>query len=369
MRTARLIRLRDLDERDLAGWRELAEHAIEPNPFFDPDFVLPAARGLGEWDDVAVVSVQDGSDWTACLPVRRYRRWHRLPLPCVSTWLHPYCLLGTPLIASERASEDLNTILKTIRGLGGASFFALEWVPADGSIAEALEELVVPIPFDRFSRAVLRRRPDGNYLDGHVNGKDRREILRRRRGLTKELGGEPTLYNRTHEPGAVEAFLTLEASGWKGTQRTAIASDPSHVAFFSEMVTSLAERDAVELLFLEAGGKAVAARCSLIGGGASFCFKVAYDEQFSRYAPGRELELHLIDQFHAEGKLGWMDSCADTTNELYNRLWPDRRELVTIANPMPGALGLLARPGLRSLVAVRNRTRRRRGQTALLSFA
>ena len=42
---------------------------------------------------------------------------------------------------------------------------------------------------------------------------------------------------------AVEAFLALEAAGWKGRQRTAMAVDRYRAAFAREAVHSLAELD------------------------------------------------------------------------------------------------------------------------------
>jgi hypothetical protein len=44
--TGRLLELAALSERDLDAWRELAARALEPNPFAEPDFVLPAADAL-----------------------------------------------------------------------------------------------------------------------------------------------------------------------------------------------------------------------------------------------------------------------------------------------------------------------------------
>jgi CelD/BcsL family acetyltransferase involved in cellulose biosynthesis len=356
---AELVGIGELTPRDLDAWSDLATRAAEPNPFFDPDFVLPAAKGRGESDHTAIARVRDGDEWLGCLPVHRYRHWHRLPLPCLATWRHSYCLLGTPLLAPERAAEALAAIVEAMGASSRVAFAALEWMPTDGPVATAAAELPGrPIAFERFSRACLTRRPRCNYLDGQVKGKHRREFSRMARALEEELGGELTLADRTSDPAAIEAFLALEASGWKGREETALATDPGHAAFFTEMSRALASREEIELLFLEAGGQVAAARCSLLAGGVSFCFKVAYDERFRRYSPGRELELRLIERFHEEGRLKSMDSCADTGNDLYNRIWPDRRKLATLVYPSPGLLGLAARPALHGLVRARERRHR-----------
>jgi CelD/BcsL family acetyltransferase involved in cellulose biosynthesis len=359
LRAARPIPLGELEERDLAAWRELADRAVEPNPFFDPDFVLSAARRLEEWDEVAVVRVLDGGDWIACLPIRRYRRWHRLPLPHVATWLHIYCLLGTPLVAPGRESQSLEGIVAEMQAVERTAFAGLEWVSAEGALADALGEAAPEaIAFDRFSRATLVRRPSDDYLEGHVKSKDRRDFRRRARLLTEELGEEPQLVDRAGEPEAIETFLDLEASGWKGREGTAMASNPAHAELMRETAHAFAERGSLRLIFLEAAGKAVAARCSFVAGGVDFCFKIAYDESFKRFSPGRELELRMVDRFHADESLKWLDSCTDPRNDLYNRLWPDRRELTTAMLPAPGARGKLAVPAIRAAISLRDRRRR-----------
>ena len=44
---SRFIDLDDLDPADEQAWRRLADRSIDSNPFFEPDFVIPAARHLG----------------------------------------------------------------------------------------------------------------------------------------------------------------------------------------------------------------------------------------------------------------------------------------------------------------------------------
>lgn len=352
------IGLDRLAPRDLAAWRELADRSPEPNPFFDPDFVLAAARALGEFEEVAVLRVVDGDRWSACLPVRSHRRWNRIPFTSAVAWRHPYSLLGTPLVAPGQHATAVPHLVHAMLESDGAAFAAFEWLGADGPAAAALarEE---PMPFDSFERATLDRRPEPDYLDDRVKGKHRREFRRQAERLEAECGGELELVDRTREPGAVETFLELESAGWKGEAGTALASNPAHAEFFRVVVDAFAARGAVELLFLEAGGQPVAARCSLLAGGVNFCFKVAYDERYRRFSPGRELELRQIERFHANPELRRMDSCTAADNELFNRLWPDRRPISSVVVCRPGARGAAAKVAIRAAVGVRDRDRAR----------
>lgn len=361
---AELVGLDELSARDLDAWRELSLASAEPNPFWDPDFVLPAARALGEWDEVAVARVVERSRWTACLPVRRYPRWHGLPR-CIASWRHRYCLLGTPLVASEMPTAELTLLLDVMfRAGSGLVGSGLDWFDADGTVSLALEEAAPSaVALDRFDRAAVSRRTEPDYLEGSVKGKHRREFRRLAAGLEQELGGGLTLTDATGDAGAVEEFLRLEASGWKGEARTALASNPAHSEFFRQITATLGKRGLAELVLLGTAGGAVAGRHSLRAGGTSFCFKVAYDERYSRYSPGRELELRQLERFHVDPGLARMDSCTAPDNQLFNRLWPDRRHLTTLCVLSPGPLSRLTGSGLRGAVAVRNaaiRERRRR---------
>jgi CelD/BcsL family acetyltransferase involved in cellulose biosynthesis len=357
----RLVPIHELGERDLRDWRELAGRALDPNPFFDPDFVLPATRGLGVERHVGILVVEDAGGWRACLPIRRQSRWQHLPLPCVAAWVHEYCLLGSPLVLGEGAPEALGAAVEAMRTMPGCAFVALPWVAGDGPLAAALADAVPePIAYDSWHRATVRRRPGEDHLAGRVKGKHRRDFHRLARGLQEDLGAPLELVDRSTEPGAVDAFLRLEAAGWKGRAGTAVASVPAHAEFVREATARFAARGDLRLLFLEADDHVAAARLSLRAGDSDFCFKVAYDEGLARFSPGRELELRLLERLGDEVELASMDSCTAPDNELYNRLWPDRRRLATLAYRSPAALGRAAGPGLRAMASLRDRRRRNR---------
>lgn len=352
----KLTPLDELDELDLTAWRELADRSAEPNPYFHPDFVIAAARGLGEQRKVGVLRIADDDGWSACLPVCHYRRWHGIPLPCTAAWKHPYSLLGTPLVAPDRHATVLPAAVEAMLDSSRAAFAAFEVLGADGPAAAALE-VGTAVSFDSYQRAALQRRPNPDYLGGNVKGKHRREFRRLAERLEEECGGQLELVDRTGEGQAVETFLRLENSGWKGEAGTALASNPAHADFFRAIVRDFANRGSLELRFLEAGGQPVAARCSLLAGGVNFCFKVAYDERYGRFSPGRELELRQMTRFHAEHELVRMDSCTAPGNELFNRLWPDRQPISSVVVCTPGPRGAVAKRAILAAVAVRDRRR------------
>jgi CelD/BcsL family acetyltransferase involved in cellulose biosynthesis len=350
-RSLRLIDLRELTARERGDWIELAKHALEPNPFLDPDFVLPAARAFDRGGNVRLAAVEGPDGWDCCVPVRSARSWHGAPISHTGGWLHKQCFLGTPLVA---APDALPYLLGAIRREAKGAFFGLPLVDTDAVVTSALPK--GGLRYGHQSRAALHRRPGNDYLEGRLRGKHRRALRRAANQLAEELGGALTLTHHDDDA-AARRFLDLEAAGWKGQRGTALLTAAGAPEFFAEMYRRLSERGAAELVFLEAGGTVCAARCNLRAGGVLFCFKVAHDESLRSFSPGMQLELLMIDRFHADASLTRMDSCTDRDSELFNRIWPDRRELVDIMVPTARPSAIVMRPALKAATAAIDRRR------------
>jgi CelD/BcsL family acetyltransferase involved in cellulose biosynthesis len=344
------------------AWRDLAGRALEPNPFFEPDFVLPAARHLPGGAGLALATADDHGRLAAAVPVHRTRRWRKMPAPGWAVWRHDYAFLATPLVAADPsvAVGALGELLGELRSRRTPAFYiALDWAGDGGAVSEALEKAldttaaVGPVMrYETFERAFLCRRPEATYLDG-MKGSHRKELRRLRRGLEREAGSPLTTVDRAGERQAVDQFLALEAEGWKGRAGTAMAQRPGHADFFHEVCARFAAAGRLQLLSLEAGGTPVAMKCNLIAGEGLFTFKIAFDEKLSKFSPGMQLELDNVELFHNDEAVTWMDSCAEPSNEMINRLWPDRRTVSTFMVPL-GAPGRAIAAGL----SVRERVKR-----------
>jgi CelD/BcsL family acetyltransferase involved in cellulose biosynthesis len=356
-----LLPLEDVGEPELGRWRELAARALEPNPFFEPEFVMPAARRLGE--EAALVGIADkAGDWLACLPVSFTHRWKRLPLSAITAWRHLYCFLGTPLVAPDEPEPALEQLIE--RGLdngGRARMLGLEWMRADGPIASALHSLLGhrrALQFEAFERAALERRPTGDYVDETLRPHHRRELRRLSRRLAEEMDAPLEVRDVSHDPQMIDRFIAMEASGWKGRRGTAFAAHEGHREFFAEVCDGFRENGRLQVLALAAGDRPAALKCNLLAEDEVFCFKIAYDEAYARFSPGVQLEERTVAVFHERMSQRLMDSCADPDNEMINRLWPDRRPLVSWAIPGAGASGWASLRGLGAAYQVHNRIRR-----------
>lgn len=356
---ARLLELDRVTERDLGAWRDLAARAIEPNPFFEADFVLAASAGLRP-GRVCLVVVESTDGWEACLPVKVWR-WRGVPLPCLASWRHRYCFLGTPLVSGADPSQALRALVDRSLAKRGISAIALTWIARGGAVAGALEDALQaelrPASYrDGFERALLVRRADANYLDD-MRPHHRRELRRARRGLEREAGGPVEVLDRSGSTEAVEDFLSLEASGWKGRAGTAFASADGQASILHRACEAFAASGRLQLLAMTAGGRPVAMKCNFLAGDGVFCFKIAFDESFAKFSPGVQLEVENVDRFH-QGSAAWMDSCADPDNDMINRLWPDRRRLDTVLLTAEGAFGWASRRSVPAFETLRGNERR-----------
>lgn len=353
-----LLSLEELSASDLAAWRELAETAAEPNPFFHPDCVATMALGLAA--EVGVLVVREGDDWVACMPVERRRGWRGVPFRGLVAWRHLYCFLGTPLVRAEALDEAARELIAEGRGHSDG-FLGLDLLAADGAVGPALERAAAdlglrPFELERFERAALVRREDAGYLA--LSAKHRRNFERLRRRLEEGLGAELVLHDRTYDPAAREDFLRVEASGWKGERGSATAFLPTgHRELFLELCERMARRGMLELVSAESDGRVVAMLCNLVSGDTVFTFKIAAEQELAEYSPGIQLSILYLDHFHGRGGLERADSCAEAANAMINRLWPDRRELCIHAVPSTAVKGALWRPALEGIAWLRQRRR------------
>jgi CelD/BcsL family acetyltransferase involved in cellulose biosynthesis len=179
-------------------------------------------------------------------------------------------------------------------------------------------------------RAILRRAESAEaYLRDQVSGGKLKELRRLERRLSEQEGGIEFSALSPHdeiEP-ALDAFLEVERSGWKGREGSAIACRSADEAFFRQAAAGLHAAGALRLHWLKGRDRAIASKCNFVAGEGSYAFKIGFVEEYARFSPGVQLEVDNIRRFHAEPELAWMDSCADPDHPMIDHLWKDRRSI------------------------------------------
>ncbi len=321
----------------IAGeWRELAARALEPNVFYEPAFVLAAARLFGR--EAGAVLVWSGTSPRRLLgffPARMETRRYGLKLPVLAGWTHPYAPLGVPLVEREAVEPVISAWLAHLaadEAQPGLSL--LPFVPGNGPFAAALQAVLqraqMPVAdFNRHQRALLA--PGGErprYLDQALGVRKHKELRRLGRRLA-EMGA--VLFTSATEPAAVVAatkdYLALEAGGWKGRAGTAAASHDDVRRFIDGAVRDLAADGKVAVNRILIDGRAIAAAIILRSGNVAWFWKIAYDETFARFSPGVMLTVALTEGFVEDSSVDRVDSCATANHPMIDHIWRERLAL------------------------------------------
>lgn len=134
-------------------------------------------------------------------------------------------------------------------------------------------------------------RPYEEYFAGL--SKNFRGNLRKARNKLAQLAGVHfAIADRAPElRRAFEAFVELEASGWKGEagERSAMRFRPDQLAYHGELTGRRWEGGACEIHSLHAEGACLASVLCLVVGSEFEIARIAYDERYSRCAPGQLL--------------------------------------------------------------------------------
>ena len=336
------VRLQAIEAVPAAEWQALAAAAAEPNPFFDPAYCLPAfALAAGGGGASALVARREGK-LVGLVPVVSALRAFRLPLP-VLVASQPYAPLTTPLLSAEDPVGAAEGLLDAARA-SGARVLALPVMPLDGVAGKALAEAlsrrgVRPIHIEIHERAALDATQDAEtYLRAGLSAKKLKELRRQRNRLDDEGAVAFTLAETPEDiAAALERFLVLEASGWKGLNGTGLGQNQGDAAFIRAAARDLGRRGAFKVLELTLAGRTIAAGLVLNQGGTAFFFKIAYDETLSRFSPGVQLTLELTRRLGDDPGIRSADSTADAGHPMIDHVWRERIRVADMLVPLqPG---------------------------------
>lgn len=312
-------------------WEALAAAALEPNPFFEHWLLLPALRAFAANDDVRIVCVRRGAELCGLFPFRLASRYKGLPIKALKSWRNPHGLLGTPLVARDWGTECFSALFQWLGRQRIASLVEFTYVPAGGPLHQALVNALnlgrhASRLGDVYTRGLLCRDHDADaYIHSALSAESRQKLRR----SEKRLQEQGQVAHRVLKPGDdvqpwIDAFLQVEASGWKGARGSALNCNETNRRFVSEAFTAAFKRGQLVMVGIDLDGRPIARYSGFIAGEGSFAFKTAYDEQFRRFAPGLLAELDMIRAFHALPGVQWMDSITGHSNSTIDRLWKHR---------------------------------------------
>lgn len=319
----------------IGRWCELAEAASDSNPFYHPALLLPALEHFDGKGTVRLLEAWDDNRLIGLLPVETARRHGRVPCRNTRNFMHMHCFFGGPILRAgheEAAWANLLGQLDTLPRAG--AFLHLTGQDMDCASTQALKAVCQAekrrlTNIHRYERAMLRSDDDADtYWTAHVRSKKRKE-LRRLVNRLEEMGQvtHSRLEQRADLPRWCEDFLTLEASGWKGAEGTALASHAGERSFFRDICANAEAAGMLDMLRIDVDGRAIAMLVNFRHLRGSYSFKIAIDENFGRFSPGVLIEIDNLHHVQGDPALDWMDSCAQADHPMIDHLWAERRPI------------------------------------------
>ncbi len=270
---------------------------------------------------------------------------------------------GPRAIAAFIASSDSNALVP----LGDELYEPTEFAYADASAAEDLSESIArleqpvmirdiladSIIVESLRRIVGRRivthpyaghpwlELDDTWLEpeSHLNAGRRSDLRRALRNAAKQGQVLCEITAPTPETLASllrDAFL-VESAGWKGTQGSALATDPQVGAFYTQFAQAACKLGTLRMGMLRIGGQPVAMQIAIEQDGCFWLFKMGFDESFARFSPGTLL---MLESLRSARQRGCNRYELTGKSEAWNQIWAPRlHEAVTLSLCPPTVRG------------------------------
>jgi CelD/BcsL family acetyltransferase involved in cellulose biosynthesis len=315
-------------------WEDLCRRSAEDNAYYSPRYAKALLDNVERDKNVRFALVWHEAKLVALLPFTSAE--FVIPFrPAGRAWQSKYTFSCMPLLDTHLTLEAAEALLDVLDSIRGG-----EWIlPAlntDGAACKAmtaaLERKGLPWVFSgHFQRATLDSSSTfEEHMKQHVCSKRRKDLARNRRRL-EQLG---KVEHETYSFGegldrAVAAFLEIEASGWKGRQRTALACDEQSRRFAVDAFTGEQAKSICRADVLTLNGEPIAVGLIVLAGDTGFSVKCSYNEAYRRYSVGLLLEVEVIRSFLSEKWACRLDS-ATSGAHVIDSLWPARIEVADL---------------------------------------
>ena len=328
-----------LTEIALKQWRELSERSVEPNGYYLPDWELAVNASAPGRTNASTLAAWDDTHLIGLMPVVSLWRAYKIPLPALAS-AHPYGTLCTPPLDRDATEKAAAQLLQQARQ-AGAHALVLRDMSLDGAVMKRFESVLQrdglrSHVLTSYQRASLDATRDPDALLQEALGSKKLKELRRQRNRLGEQGAVEFTIARTPDEvtTAIEIFLKLEASGWKGARGTALAQNDGDISFIRCATVALAASGQCEIVSLRAGATPIAAGIVLRHQDRAFYFKLGIDERFAKFSPGVQLTLDITRHLCADPAIASADSTAGPDHPMINPIWRGRFAIGDVLIPL-----------------------------------
>ena len=354
-------------------WARLADQAVYTNASFEPSFLISAMRHFAD-SNVKILIVegpdnpleQNSKKIYGLMPLVQKSFYH-LPIRCQEIWSHDQSFDHTPLLCKIHAEKTFEAMLDFL-SQEKISLLSLDTVSMEPEFQSIIDNVLrrpgrSRFQRDQFSRAAFRPvAPLEDYKKQFVSKSVKKNYGRLSRRLAEQ--GEVKLVQSdefSNYDQLTQQFLEMEASGWKVEAGTALACDPATEEFYRELIQSAAVNGKARFLSLTLDGKPIAMLSDLRSGQKIYSFKTAFDENYSSFSPGLQIEIGNIESMH-QGEIQLADSCTAPDNSTINRIWGQRLEFQSLVIGLRPGVSNWATKIMPSLQAVAHKIKNMRSK-------
>jgi len=287
---------RELIDQFADEWRELCGRARNDQPYYRPEWIGAYFRAYYRRAKVMLFTVRMDGRLHLVLPMVRERRSFskipvrklRTPVNSVADRFDAICSAGS---TGDRAIEALWEHLKLSQGWDLLQF-------QDALEGSVMERLACLAKAEGFSSIELPENPTTNVaIPSSIEeiGKQlpsNTRLRRQLRQIRREIGerGLPLNFRRieTFDLSALMRIYELEASGWKGKEKTDILHSKRR-PFLNDLAEAASRSGYLTLYLLELDNHLIAAHYGLTLRNCYYSIVVTYNENFKEFSPG-----HLI---------------------------------------------------------------------------
>ncbi|WP_193746369.1 GNAT family N-acetyltransferase [Demequina aestuarii] len=313
--------IHDIDDQFVARWHELAENALEPTPFAEPDFQRHAAKAWpgGSALRLLVASDDDGR-FGMLLPYIR-APYELRGLRFITASSHPdyltrYVGRCYPLVRKDDPARHIGAVLHALGTGQTPGALALSALPestvgaailavardAGISTSDLEGESRWRYPADPGERSLDVFDPPAGLSSGHRRGHRKRAAA-----LAETAGGELRVEDWSSRPDVADVFADFQAQGWKADAARGgdgLVLHPERLAAFRSILADFASRGRLRVMAVCGGDEVLYMSVNLgAAAGGWFGFYDAYSEKHRRLSPGT-IGRHAVLRTLRQGEAG-----------------------------------------------------------------
>lgn len=345
------MRLGEVDADFRRKWDQLESQTVEGNAFLSPGFVLSATQNLALESEPFLLAIErhtpSAPELVGLLVVEESSGSTLLPLKHLQSWRCDHSFTDGLLLSEKYADEGAETLFHSLNlqscWHGLAFTNRTRGTTLDRILCEAAARVDSGWQEDWYSeRACIPANEVPADCLGTLYSKSRRKTIRK--NLKKLEGfGEVRfeIHNSDLDGQLLDKFLSLEASGWKGLEGTALGCEKNHTSFCRDWVKALENAERLTIAELSAGQRTIAMSLNPLSGNRLFAFKIGWDSEFAACSPGTLCEYMLMQSLKEKlPEISIVDSCSKPDSYVEG-IWPWKLGLTSGVFPTSG-VGRLA---------------------------